>query len=78
MINKNSSGLVSIKIIKGSELPETTRAKYGIAKENFVEVRIERSSPPKFRILPLEEKESPSSRWRSVIEKEGLIGQKFS
>ena len=77
MENKNSSGLVSIKIVRGSELPESTRARYGISKDNFVEVRITRNSPPEFKILALQDKESPACRWRAVIEKEGLVGQTF-
>ena len=77
MENKNSLGLISIKIIRGSELPESTRAKHGISKDNFVEVRIMRNSPPEFKILTLQDKESPACRWRTVIEKEGLVGQIF-
>ena len=77
MEKRDSSRLISIKIVRGSELPESTRIKYGIGENNFVEIRIARDSPPSFKILPLEEKESPSKRWRSCIEKEGLVGQAF-
>ena len=77
MENKNSLGLISIKIVRGSELPESTRARYGISKNSFVEVRIERNSPPKYKILQLKEKESPAYRWRSAIKECDLVGQTF-
>ncbi len=46
-------GLESIKIVKASDLPAETLAKYGLPNKGFIEVRMEKDSPlgPKFKVL---------------------------
>ena len=75
-IGESSTKLVNIKIISGKELPEIVRAKNNLKEDDFAEIRIERNSPPKLRIIPI--KSRPSSKWRESIEKENLLDRNFS
>lgn len=70
-----SEKVVSIKIVKGSQLNETVRGKLGIKSEDFAEIRVTRDSPAKPKVTKLEG--SPSSGFVNAIDSSNLRGFQF-
>ena len=64
------SNLVSIKIVRGSELSESIKAKYGIANEDFAEIRVERNSPAVPKIIKLDK--SPAMKFSQSLKEAGF------
>ncbi len=69
--------VISINIIRGSELSEVTRATRGISKDDLVEVRVERNSPAEPKIIKFEKNQSPTMRFKEALKKEGFLGKKI-
>ena len=74
---EKSPRVVSINIVRGSELSETARATNGISKDDLVEVRVERDSPATPKIIKLDKNNSPVSRFKDALKKEGFLGKKI-
>lgn len=73
---KNSMGrVVSIKVVKGSQLSEAVRGKSGIKSDEFAEIRVTRNSPAKPNVSKING--PPSSGFISAIENSNLVGFQF-
>ena len=72
---KTSPKVISINIVRGSELSEVTRAKEGLSKDDLVEIRVERDSPATPKLIKLGKNQSPVSRFKNALEKEGFLGK---
>lgn len=78
MVTKeNTPKVVSINIVRGCELSEVARAKEGIGKEDLVELRVERNSPADLKIIRLGKNQSPTSRFKEALLREGFLGKKI-
>ena len=71
----NPEKVVSIKIVKGSQLSETVRAKLGIKLDDFAEIRVTRNSPAKPTVRKLDG--APSSGFVEAINSSSLRGFQF-
>ncbi|GAJ23855.1 unnamed protein product [marine sediment metagenome] len=67
--------VVSIKIVKGSQLSEAVRGRLGIKSEDFAEIRVTRDSPAKPTVTKLDK--SPSSGFVEAIDSSDLRGFQF-
>ena len=74
---EKSPRVISVNIVRGYELSETTRATHGISKDDLVEIRVERDSPAIPKIIKLGKTESPVSRFKNALKKEGFLGKKI-
>ena len=74
---KNSPKVISINIVRGDELSEITRAREGISRDDLVEIRVERDSPAIPKIIKLNNNQSPVSRFKNALKKEGFLGKKI-
>jgi len=76
-INMNGNkNLVSIKIVRGSELSEAVRAVNGITKEDFVEIRVERNSPATPKIIKLDK--SPANVFSQSLKSSNFQANSFA
>ena len=73
--NMKSGKIVSIKIVKGSQLNETVKGNLGIKSEEFAEIRVTRNSPAKPIVTKLDG--SPSSGFMNTIKSSNLLGFQF-
>ncbi|PIN90483.1 hypothetical protein COU60_01525 [Candidatus Pacearchaeota archaeon CG10_big_fil_rev_8_21_14_0_10_34_76] len=69
--------VISINIVRGSELSETARATKGISRDDLVEIRVERNSPAEPKIMKLGKNQSPTLRFKEALKKEGFSGKKI-
>lgn len=74
---KTSPKVISINIVRGDELSETTRAKEGISRDDLVEIRVERDSPATSKIIKLGKNQSPVLRFKDALKKEGFLGKRI-
>lgn len=61
----------SIKIMKSSDLTPEARNELKLKDSGFVELRVERESPPETKIIQLNV--SPLKRIRDVFKEEGVL-----
>jgi hypothetical protein len=77
IMERKTPKVVSINIVRGSELSDTARAIRGISREDLVEIRVERNSPAEPKITKLGKNQSPTIRFREALKKEGFLGKKI-
>lgn len=68
--------VVSIKIVKGSQLSEAVRGRLGIKSNEFAEIRVTRDSPAVPNVKKISG--SPSSGFIEAIKNSSLVGYQFN
>lgn len=76
-VERKTPKVISINIVRGSELNEVERATRGISRDDLVEVRVERNSPAEPKIIKLGKSQSPTMRFKEALKKEGFSGKKI-
>lgn len=75
IMEKKNPKIVSIKVVKGSQLSETVKGNLGIKSDDFAEIRVTRNSPAKPTVTKLDG--SPSSGFINSICSSSLYGFQF-